>query len=599
MPLVVFHTRRVREALKRPAALGIDLLALLVVVALFAALLMFGRQVIAPYQEKTVIDLSYAALPKYTFFSLCRGFAAYALSLAFTLVYGTIAAHNHRAERVMMPVLDVLQAIPVLGFLPGLVLALVALFPTRQVGLEIACIIMIFTGQAWNMVFSFHGSLRGIPSPLREAAAISRLGGWKTFKLLEVPAAMIGLVWNSMMSMAGGWFFLTVNEAFTLGNRDFRLPGIGSYMNEAINQGVTRAMLAAIVAMVLMIVIVDQVFWRPIVVWSQKYKLEEQAEADKPQSWVLNVLQHSRLYEWIGRKVRERRKGHRRGFAVLKPGTVAATAVVPEITAQADPGREFGPIVRSAARWLVLGLLALGTAWGAWALVRLLVSLPVRDSQGGDDWLHVVAALAVSLLRTSAAVLLGAAWALPVGILIGLSPKWSQRLQPVIQVVASFPAPMLFPLVTLLLVLLRVPFTAGCVALMLLGAQWYILFNVIAGATAIPADLKEVSSVYRMSRRERWMRLYVPCVFPYLVTGLITAAGGAWNATIVSEYVQVKDRTYTAFGLGSTISRATAAGNFPLLCAAVVTMAVFVVLVNRFFWKRLYRLAEARYSLNA
>jgi NitT/TauT family transport system permease protein len=226
--------------------------------------------------------------------------------------------------------------------------------------------------------------------------------------------------------------------------------------------------------------------------------------------------------------------------------------------------------------------------------------LPVWERGAGqDDWVHVLLALGASFLRTSAAVALGAAWALPVGILIGRSPKWSQRLQPIIQIVASFPAPMLFPLVTMLLLVLRVPFTAGCVALMLLGAQWYILFNVIAGATAIPADLGEVSSVYRLSRRQRWLRLYLPCVFPYLVTGLVTAAGGAWNATIVSEYVQLKGTNYTAFGLGSTISRATAEGNYSLLAASVVTMACFVVLVNRIFWKRLYRLAEERYSLMA
>src|SRR5690242_6269417 len=249
MPLVICHTRRVREALKRQEAWGADLFFLLLTAAVVGGLVLMGEQAQAPYREKVEISLSLATLPKYTLLSLGRGFAAYALSLVFTLVYGTIAAHNHRAEKVMMPVLDVLQAIPVLGFLPGLVLALVALFPTRQIGLEIACIIMIFTGQAWNMVFSFHGNLRGIPSPLREAAAISRLGGWKTFKLLEVPAAMIGLVWNSMMSMAGGWFFLTVNEAFTLGNRDFRLPGIGSYMSVAVAQGDSRAMIMAILTM--------------------------------------------------------------------------------------------------------------------------------------------------------------------------------------------------------------------------------------------------------------------------------------------------------------------------------------------------------------
>jgi NitT/TauT family transport system permease protein len=584
VPLVVFHTRRVREALKAQESWLVDVLVLASVAALGAAMISFGRQFSAPYHAKTVIDLSFSSLPKYTFFSLCRGFAAYVLSLIFTLVYGTIAAHNHRAEKVMIPVLDVLQAIPVLGFLPGLVLAMIALFPTREIGLEIACIVMIFTGQAWNMVFSFHGSLRGIPTPLREVAKLQKFGGWKTFKLLEVPAAMIGLVWNSMMSMAGGWFFLTVNEAFTLGDRDYRLPGIGSYMNEAITRGNTPAMIAAIIAMVIMIVLVDQVFWRPIVVWSQKYKLEESADVDKPQSWVLNVLQHSRLYEWVVRRLSRPRETR------LKLAGISRAAT-------GERGGALWGIIRSIVQWLVMLAVVVVTGWGAYELAKLLLGLPLHDS-AGEDWPHVLLALACSFVRTTMAVAFGAAWALPAGIMIGLSPRWSQRLQPIIQVVASFPAPMLFPLVTILLVLLHFPFTAGCVALMLLGSQWYILFNVIAGASAIPGDLKEVADVYHMSRWRRWTTLYIPCVFPYLVTGLITAAGGAWNATIVSEYVQVKQQTFTAFGLGSIISRATTEANFHLLCAAVVTMAAFVVMANRFFWKRLYRLAEARYSLN-
>ena len=586
MPLVVFHTRRVREALKAPHALGVDFLLIVCVGALVGGLVTIGRQVAAPYHPGGVtISLSFWSLPKYTLLSLARGFAAYVLSLGFTLVYGTIAAHNRRAEKVMVPALDVLQAIPVLGFLPGLVLAMIALFPTRQIGLELACVVMIFTAQVWNMTFSFHGSLRGIPQPLREVAAIQRLGGWQVFKLLELPAAMIGLVWNSMMSMAGGWFFLTVNEAFTLGNKDYRLPGIGSYMNEAINQGNTPAMIAAIVAMIVMIVVVDQLFWRPIVVWCQKYKMEETSEADKPQSWVLGLLQHSRLYSWLATHVRR----------LHGSASAPARSVVP---ARPRRPRPWAGGIRLAGRWAVLLVIAVLGLWGAWSLLRLLSELPLRDPVAHEDWLHVITALLASFLRTTVAVALGAAWALPAGILIGLSPKWSQRLQPIIQVVASFPAPMLFPLVTLFLLLLHVPFTAGCVALMLLGAQWYILFNVIAGASSIPGDLKEVASVYRMSRWQTWRRLYLPCVFPYLVTGLVTAAGGAWNATIVSEYVQLKGTTYAAYGLGSTISHATAAGNFPLLCASVLTMALFVVLMNRVLWKRLYRLAEERYSLN-
>ena len=595
MPLVVFHTRRAREALKRQEAWGADIFFLLLTTAVVGGLVLMAEQAKAPYRQTVEISLSFKSLPKYTLLSLGRGFAAYALSLIFTLVYGTIAAHNHRAEKLMLPALDVLQAIPVLGFLPGVVLAMVRLFPTRQVGLEIACVVMIFTAQAWNMTFSFHGSLRAIPQPLREVAAVQRLSKWQTFRLLEVPAAMIGLVWNSMMSMAGGWFFLTVNEAFTLGDRDFRLPGIGSYMNEAINQGDTPAMIAAIIAMIIMIVAVDQLFWRPIVVWSQRFKMEEQAQADAPQSWVLNVLTRSRLYQRIDKLLRRR---HQKVAPAMAP---AKGSTMPPPTTRTIPPRP-SPLRRVIARITPTVLLALGVAialWGGWVLIRLLVHLPWRyDRVDHADWVSVILALLASFLRTTSAVALGAAWALPVGILIGLSPTWSRRLQPIIQVVASFPAPMLFPLVTLALAALHVPFTIGCVALMLLGAQWYILFNVIAGASAIPQDLKEVTECYRSSAWQRWTKLYIPCVFPYLVTGLITAAGGAWNATIVSEFVQLKDHTQVAFGLGSLISGATTKGNFPLLAAGVVTMASFVVLLNRFFWKRLYRLSEERYSLN-
>lgn len=614
MPLILFHTRRVRESLKKREAWGADIFFLLLIAAVAGGLANLGHQVSGEFHERLDISLSLWALPKYTSLSLGRGFAAYALSLIFTLVYGTIAAHNHRAEKLMLPALDVLQAIPVLGFLPGLVLAMVRLFPTRELGLEIACVVMIFTAQAWNMTFSFHGSLRSIPQPLREVAAVQRLGWWKTFRLLEVPAAMIGLVWNSMMSMAGGWFFLTVNEAFTLGDHDYRLPGIGSYMNEAINHfdpavwSTWKPIVGAIVAMVIMIVAVDQLFWRPIVVWSQRYKLEDQA-GETPQSWVLNILTHSRLFNWVhvlARRRQQRASERAQGAADAALSAPATGQRTLDYARDPKPPVDsffltvvFDPFLRTVLRWLAIAAGVGAAAWGAWVIFQLLIKLPFRyDPTNHADWISVVLALLASFLRTTAAVAIGAAWTLPVGIMIGRSPTWSRRLQPIIQVVASFPAPMLFPLVTLGLAAAHVPFTAGCVALMLLGAQWYILFNVIAGASAIPHDLVEVADVYRMSRRERWTRLYIPCVFPYLVTGLITAAGGAWNATIVSEFVTVKGQTLMAFGLGSMISAATTRANYSLLAAGVVTMAVFVVLLNRFFWKRLYHLAEDRYSLN-
>ena len=582
-----------RTALRAPGSVAVDLLVVAAIVSLIGGLIAYGEQFGASFTEKTQISLSWTALPIYTFFSLCRGFAAYAVSLVFTLLFATAAARSERTERLMLPILDVLQSIPVLGFLPGLVLGMVALFPTREIGLEIACIIMIFTGQAWNMTFSYYASLKGIPAPLREAARMNGLSRWRTFRVLELPASMIGLVWNSMMSMAGGWFFLTVNEAFTLGDKDFRIPGIGSYMAEAINQfdskdwNTWKPMLAAVAAMTVMIVAVDQLFWRPIVVWSERFKMEETAETNKPQSWFLNLLSRSQVAKWIGEKQRARRKRLR--TAVGQSGTGAGTV--------APAGKP--QVVLVVGKWLLIGVAAVFVVWGGWLGLRLLVRLPLHDAVNKEDWIHVGLAVGATFLRTSVAVIIGAAWALPVGILIGLSPKWSQRLQPVVQVVASFPAPMVFPLVVLVISALHVPFNTGCVVLMLLGAQWYILFNVIAGAMAIPGDLKEVGEVMGTSRWHMWTRLYLPCVFPFLITGMVTAAGGAWNASIVSEYVQVKDQTYIAFGLGSIINQATSKGNFPLLVAGVLAMAVSVVLINRLFWKRLFSLAERKYALSA
>lgn len=563
-----------------------DLLALAVVGAGLACLLLIARQFTAPLQVQAEIDLSLWALPRYTLLSLARGFAAYLLSLVFTLVYGTIAAHHPRAERFMIPALDVFQAIPVLGFLPGLVLAMIALFPTRELGLEFASILMIFTGQVWNMVFSFHASLRSIPQPLREVAAIYRLSGWQTFRSLEVPSAMIGLVWNSMMSMAGGWFFLTVTEAFTLRNQDYRLPGVGAYMNEAILRGNGAATGGAIVAMILMIVLVDQLVWRPLVVWSQRFKLEDTAESGAARSWVFDLLARSHLLR-IGRRLWSRRRRK-----VLYP-IGATTHRFSRRTAESRSATGAGRLARRAVGIIFLGWLL----WGGWKLVDLLATVPLYNGSNREDWLTVLLALGASFLRTSAAVLLGAAWAVPAGIVIGRSPTLARRCQPLIQVAASFPAPMLFPLVTAGLVWSGFPFNIGCTLLMMLGTQWYILFNTIAGAQAIPGDLSEVCRTFRLRPSQRWWRLYLPCVFPYLTTGLITAAGGAWNATIVAEYVLMGDGVHAAFGLGSLINHATASGDFPLLAAGVTTMAVSVVAINRLVWRRLYQLAEERFRL--
>jgi NitT/TauT family transport system permease protein len=555
----------------------VDAVVVLVLGAIVAGVVGLAQRWQAPIRPAVEIDLAPSALPLYTLLSLSRGFAAYLLSLAFTLVYGTIAAHGKRAEKVMLPLLDIGQGIPVLGFLPGLVLGMVALFPRTNVGLELACIVMIFTGQVWNMTFSYIGSLRSIPEELHEVGRLHRFSFWKRFRTVELSSSVIGLVWNSMMSMAGGWFFLTVNEAFTLGKRDFRLPGIGSYMAVAIEKGDSNAMAWAIVAMVVMIVSVDQLLWRPLVVWSQRFRVADVEGEAAPQSWMLNVVRRSAFL----RRMRLRRRRRRRA---------APPAPVP-LAAAAGPDRGGG---RLRAGLLVAFSLAalIGALFGTWKLLELLARVPA------GEWLVLTWALGATFLRTLAALLLATAWTLPIGILVGRSAVWSRRLQPVVQIVASFPAPMLFPIVTGALLALRVPFGAIAAVLMLLGAQWYVLFNVLAGASAIPHDLDEAADVYAMTGAARWRQLFVPAVFPFLVTGLVTAAGGAWNASIVAETLNWRGSTLETFGLGSLITRSTREANFPLLAAGVLTMSLALVLLNRLVWRRLYRLAETKYSLN-
>jgi NitT/TauT family transport system permease protein len=566
------------EAVARPRpSLAVDLVLAAFLFALVAGTVALAQRWEAPMREAVEIDLSPKALPGYTLLSLSRGFAAYLLSLAFTLVYGTIAAHSRRAEKVMIPLLDIGQGIPVLGFLPGLVLGMVALFPRTNVGLELACILMIFTGQVWNMVFSFYGSLRSVPAELKEVARLHRFGWWKTFKTVEVSGAVIGLVWNSMMSMAGGWFFLTVNEAFTLGDRDFRLPGVGSYMAVAIEKGNVPAMVWAIVAMTLMILAVDQLLWKPLVAWSQRFRLEDVSGSEPPRSWALDLVRRS----WLARRLRQARSHIE---------VAAAPPVAPPAPA---PGPRPGRRRVLAAALGAAGLAGVtGLALGAVKIALLLAAV------SAGEWVLLAASLGATFLRTAGALALGALWCVPAGILIGRSPVWSRRLQPVVQIVASFPAPMLFPLATGALLALKVPFSVVAAFLMLLGAQWYVLFNVLAGASAIPHDLEEASEAYEVRGFERWRKLYLPSIFPYLVTGLITAAGGAWNASIVAETLTYKGRTLEAFGLGSMITRATRHANFPLLAAGVLTMSLALILLNRTVWRPLYRLAESRYALN-
>jgi NitT/TauT family transport system permease protein len=553
----------------------VDLVVVLAGCAILFGLVRLGEQWTGAKRPVVEIDLSPSSLPIYTFFSMMRGLVAYVISLAFTLVYAFWAAKDRRAEKLLIPLLDILQSIPVLAFMPGLVLALVALFPHSNLGLELAAILMIFTGQAWNMTFSLYHSLKSVPQDLQEAGTIYRFTWWERLKWVELPYGTTGLVWNSMMSMAGGWFFLMIIEAFKLGDQDFRLPGLGSYMSVAVEKGNVPAMVWAILAMVIMIVFLDQVLWRPVVVWAQRFRVEETAQAETPQSWLLRLLRRSRLL-----RILEARRSRRRRIAAGRPRRVS-------------PGRPGvrGSRLQTWAANAALGALLVVIIWASVALARFLSVLPARQ------WGWLAKAGGFTLLRVLASTALGTLWAVPAGLAIGLSPRLSRLLQPVVQVAASFPAPMLFPMVIAVLAHFHVGLGYGCILLMLLGTQWYILFNVIAGAMAIPGDLKEAAESFRLSTWQRFKVLYLPATFPFLVTGWVTAAGGAWNASIVAEVYSFHGETLRAFGLGSTVSQAFSEKNLSLLAAGVLLMSTIVVIFNRLVWKPAYHLAHTRYSL--
>ena len=566
----------------------IDLLVFLALISGIAFLVTAAARWAAPLTPAVTINLSPTVLPLYAGYSLLRMILGYLLSLIFTLLYGHIAATNRRAETVMVPVLDILQSIPILSFLPLVILALVAAFPHSNVGLELASVIFIFTSQAWNMTFSFYHSVRTLPADLQEVAIVTRLRPWRRFVTLEVPSSMIGLIWNSMMSWAGGWFFLMASEQFTLGNQSFQLPGLGSYLQAAANAGNTGAIILGLLTLIILIILLDLLFWRPLVAWADKFKVEMSSGADTPHSPVLNALRRSALLATLSRRIFV---PVGRGITGLLdrfqpvPGT---TSVLDSDEQQHVPAT-FS--VRRLINWALTAVLAVVVLTGFWFMVRLLIQVPLAT------WGTLIVATLITWLRTLVALAIGIAWTVPLGVAIGLSPRWSRRLQPVVQVVASIPATAVFPILLLALIGLPGGLSFAAILLMLLGTQWYILFNVIAGAMAIPSDLREATSVYHVSGWRRWRTLILPAIFPYLITGMLTASGGAWNASIVSEYVSFHSQVFSTPGLGASIAAAAAAANYPVLTAGTLLMAIVVVFINRMLWKRLYALAERRYTL--
>jgi NitT/TauT family transport system permease protein len=519
-----------------------------------------------------------ANLPYYAARSLLRMFAALALSVVFTFVYATAAARLRRAEKVLIPLLDILQSVPILGFLSITITGFIALFPGSALGLECASIFAIFTSQAWNMTFAFYYSLKSQPRELDEASRLLRLSRWQRFWRIDVPSGMIPLVWNGMMSFGGGWFFLTASEALSVNNHQFALPGIGSYVAAASDDGELGKVLLAIAVMIVMVVGVNVLFWRPLTAWAERFRIEESEGAEAPRSLMLDLVRRSRIPRTVGQTF---------GKLVYPIDRAFAPFGVAEHPLRTSAMR------RRAGDWALGALLGVAIGYGAYRLIEF-VSSTVGFGEVGHALLLGLATFGRVVVVVVFATLI---W-VPIGVWIGLNPKISRLAQPVVQVLASFPANFLFPMFAAVLVVTGISLNLGGIVLMALGSQWYILFNVIAGASAIPNDLREAAANLRLPRILWWRKLILPAIFPSYVTGGITAAGGAWNASIVAEVVSYHGTTLTATGLGAYIRDATADGDSGRILVGVIVMSCYVVAMNRFFWRRLYALSERRFSLS-
>jgi NitT/TauT family transport system permease protein len=567
------------EALRR-ASFGLpDLAVILGVLTLLGLIAHVGSGAMVSFRPPDVspsISLNPRNLPEYAGRSTLRMFIALGFSTLFTLIYGSIAAHNRRAERLLVPLLDILQSVPVLGFLSITVTGFIALFPGSLLGLEAASIFAIFTSQVWNMTFSFYQSLRTVPKELIEATTLYRLSRWQRFTRLEVPSAAIPLLWNAMMSFGGGWFFVAASEAISVLNQDYTLPGIGSYVAAAVAAQDLGALGWAIAMMVVVILLVDQLFWRPLVAWSDKFRLEQSSSGDAPQSWLYDLLTTARIPSLLAQS--------------LTPAIEALDRLMSALLGRVgDDPAETEPPGGDRLYNLVL-LLGIGAVL-TWLVHFVLVTVGVTE---------VATAFRLgifTLLRVTVLLLLATLIWTPIGVAIGFNPRLARLLQPLVQLLASFPANFIFPFATVFFIRTHVSIDWGSILLMALGAQWYILFNSIAGAQTIPSDLREMADDVGLSGVQRWRKLVIPGIFSAWVTGGVTASGGAWNASIVSEVVSWGGTTLTANGLGAYIAQATSEGDWPRIALGIGMMSVFVVSINRLLWRPLYDLAERKYQL--
>lgn len=522
------------------------------------------------------ISLEPSALPIYTFLSIGRMAAAYVLSLSFSIFYGRIAASHRRAEQLLMPLLDVLQSVPILSFLPMVLLSLSSFLP-QNVAAELASIVLIFTSQAWNITFAWYQSLTTIPKEFMEASSIFRLNKWMRFKTLELPFGMISLIWNSMMSWAGGWFFLMAAEIFTVGSRDFRLPGLGAYLQEAAIQSDFRAIGWGVAVLILTVILLDQLIWRPLIAWSDRFKVDMVVNDNPPTSWFYSTMKRAYLTNFFSQKI-------------FKPVSEAFDLIsIHRYSTTANKQNR-----KSSSKWLPIVttvIISLLVGYGLYRALGMLSIVPI------DQWGQIGIGIISTFLRVAIALTIALIWTIPTGVLIGTNHRAAAILQPIVQVMASVPATGLFPILLLFVLNLNGGLNLAAILLMLMGTQWYLLFNIIAGASAIPQDLVYTAKLIQLNGWQRWRTLILPAIFPYLVTGAITASGGAWNASIVAEYQNFGGKTHTVAGIGSLISHATAAGDYALLLASTITLILTVILINRLLWKRLYRLAEEEYRM--
>jgi NitT/TauT family transport system permease protein len=558
-----------------------DAVALPIVLGFVALMAYSGQQAAVPFQlgDQFQISLDPANLPEYAMRTVLRMAVALIVSLVFSLVYAALAAKSRQAEKLLIPVLDILQSVPILGFEAIAMVPFIRLFPGQLLGAECAAIFAIFTSQAWNMTFSLYQSFRTVPGELKEAARMYHLTPMQTFWRLEVPHAMPGLVWNTMMSVSGGWFFVVASEAFTVDNNDITLPGIGSYIKVAIDQRNLSAIFYAIGAMLIVILMSDQLLFRPMLAWSQKFKNELAGEEELERPWFLIALQRARFFDLLGAI-----------YDWISSGFTGLTRLV------LPPGKT-KPLETSEASKIVDWAISIG--FGAAAIYAAFVLVTyITDNVPLGEIGHVALLGGATALRVI--VLIGVAsviW-VPIGVWIGLRPKLAQSVQPVIQFLAAFPANLFFPIFVVLIVRYTLNTDIWLSPLMILGTQWYILFNVIGGTMAIPSELHYAAQNLRVRRWLWWKRIILPGIFPAYVTGALTAAGGSWNAAIVAEIVQWGDTTLTATGIGAYISQVKAAGDFPRTALGIGMLCVYVILFNRLLWRRLYNMAAEKLRLD-